>query len=190
VRSHPGSGNTFSVTIAPGPLAGIHMLQNAQEALFDRPVSATAATPDKTVLHGRILLAEDGPDNQRLICLLLGKAGADVTAVENGQLAVEAALAARKAGKPFDVILMDMQMSVMDGYTATQQLRKQGYTSALSTLKPKAGTGTDWPKRPIKSRERPAAMGSTRSRLMLLDSKPPRARPGKNSRFSRRSTNS
>ena len=134
VRSEPGKGSTFSVTIDPGPLAGIHMIQNAQEALLDRPPSATAATPDKIVLHGRILLAEDGPDNQRLICLLLTKAGAEVTAVENGQLAVEAALAAREAGKPFDVILMDMQMPVMDGYDATRQLRKRGYTAPIVAL--------------------------------------------------------
>ena len=134
VRSAPGKGSTFSVTIDPGPLDGMHMIQDAQEALLDRPPSATAATPEKIVLHGRILLAEDGPDNQRLICLLLRKAGADVTAVENGQLAVEAALAAREAGEPFDVILMDMQMSVMDGYTATRQLRKRGYTAPIVAL--------------------------------------------------------
>jgi CheY-like chemotaxis protein len=85
-------------------------------------------------LQGHILLAEDGPDNQRLIDLILRKAGADVTVVENGQLAVDAAIAAREAGKPFDLILMDMQMPIMDGYTATQQLRERGYTAPIVAL--------------------------------------------------------
>jgi PAS domain S-box-containing protein len=134
VRSAPGKGSTFSVTIDPGPLDGMHMTQNAQEALLDRPRSATAATPDKIVLPGRILLAEDGLDNQRLIVMHLEKAGTHVTAVENGQLAVDAVLAAHEAGKPFDVILMDMQMPVMDGYEATRQLRKQGYTAPIVAL--------------------------------------------------------
>ncbi len=134
VRSEPGKGSTFSVTIDPGPLDGSDMIQNAQEALFGRPLTSSATARGRIVLHGRILLAEDGLDNQRLICLLLEKAGADATAVENGQLAVEAALAARDAGEPFDLILMDMQMPVMDGYEATRQLRQCGYTAPIVAL--------------------------------------------------------
>ena len=133
VRSTPGNGSVFSVTIDPGPLVGVHILQNAQEALLNHPASPTAASAEAITLHGRILLAEDGPDNQRLIRLLLTKAGANVTAVENGQLAAEAALAAREAGQPFDLILMDMQMSVMDGYTATRELDTGGATPAPSS---------------------------------------------------------
>ena len=72
VRSIPGKGSTFSVTINPGSLDGVRMLWNAQESPLDRPVTATpartAGPPRRpSLLHGRILLAEDGPDNQRLI---------------------------------------------------------------------------------------------------------------------------
>ncbi len=77
-----------------------------------------------------MLLAEDGPDNQRLIAFLLKKAGADVSLAENGQIAHDLAL----TEKNFDVILMDMHMPVMDGYTATGKLREAGYTGPIVAL--------------------------------------------------------
>jgi PAS domain S-box-containing protein len=133
VRSAPEQGSTFSVTLDPGPLDGIRMIESAAKPPPDRPATAPAAA-DKTELAGRILLAEDGPDNQRLISTVLRKAGAEVVAVENGQLAVEAALAACDQGRPFDVVLMDMQMPVLDGYDATRRLRDLGYTGAIVAL--------------------------------------------------------
>ena len=72
----------------------------------------------------RILVAEDGKDNQRLVTHVLSKQGAEVAVVENGREAVE--LLTTPAGPPFDVVLMDMQMPVMDGYTATAELRRRG----------------------------------------------------------------
>jgi CheY-like chemotaxis protein len=54
--------------------------------------------------------------------------------VENGQLAVDAALAAQADGRPYDVVLMDMQMPVMDGYSATATLRRQGYRGPIVAL--------------------------------------------------------
>jgi CheY-like chemotaxis protein len=80
------------------------------------------------------LLAEDGVENQRLIGHLLKKGGAQVTICENGKLGAEAALAARDAGNPFDAILMDMQMPVMDGYEATALLRRQDYSGPIIAL--------------------------------------------------------
>ena len=123
VNSAPGSGSCFSVTFETGNLAGVKMIgaRLVDEATVQsQPIGPATAQVN---LACRILLAEDGPDNQRLISFILKKAGADVTVVGNGQLACEEMLAAVERGMPFDVILMDMQMPVMDGYDATRRLR-------------------------------------------------------------------
>jgi CheY-like chemotaxis protein/HPt (histidine-containing phosphotransfer) domain-containing protein len=72
-------------------------------------------------LSGRILLAEDGHDNQRLISTYLVDAGAEVVIAEDGRIAVDLATRQR-----FDLILMDMQMPELDGYAATAELRGLG----------------------------------------------------------------
>ncbi len=132
-ESTPGEGSTFRVTISTGPLDGVPMLDGPpQEAPVAAAGSSPAALPPR--LDCRILLAEDGPDNQRLISFVLKKAGAQVSVVENGLLGVEAALAARDQGRPFDVILMDMQMPVLDGYAATRMLRGKGYRGPILAL--------------------------------------------------------
>jgi len=134
VRSAPGRGSTFSVLIDPGPLEGVRIASGAEE---DGAVPSEPAAPDdskKIALHGRILLAEDGVDNQRLIGRMLRKAGAWVRVVENGRQAVEAGLAELEKGRPFDLILMDMQMPVMDGYAAARELRDCGYTAPIVAL--------------------------------------------------------
>jgi len=77
----------------------------------------------------RVLLAEDGIDNQNLISYLLRKVGAHVEVADNGKIAVEKA-----AAEHFDLILMDIQMPEMDGYEATGLLRKRGFTRPIVAL--------------------------------------------------------
>ena len=136
IASRPGGGTQFRVTVATGPIDGVEMLED--------PTTATVVTGEErhakreaqsvSLAGCRILIAEDGPDNQRLVSHILQKVGASVTVVENGQLAIDATLAARDSGRPFDVVLMDMQMPVMDGYEATHRLRDHGHTGPIIAL--------------------------------------------------------
>jgi signal transduction histidine kinase len=89
----------------------------------------------------RILLAEDGPDNQRLIKALLRPAQVELVVVENGVQAVDQALAALDSGEPFDLVLMDMQMPEIDGYEATRQIRAAGFTGPVIALTAHAMAG-------------------------------------------------
>ncbi len=136
VSSRTGHGTHMRFSVATGSLVGVTLLADPGQAVV---VGATRSA--KGLLGGsgpdsacRVLLAEDGPDNQRLIALYLRKAGAKVTVVDNGARAVAAALAARTGGTPFDVILMDMQMPELDGYEATRRLRDSGYDGAIVAL--------------------------------------------------------
>jgi signal transduction histidine kinase/ActR/RegA family two-component response regulator len=137
ISSIQGQGSTFAATIATGDLSSIEMLE-PQEALVATP--HTPAKKQKAIskavkpLDGlRILLAEDGPDNQRLIGFHLKKAGADVTMCDNGRIAVDALENMSNDELP-SVVLMDMQMPELDGYSATRRLRKGGFTMPIVAL--------------------------------------------------------
>ncbi len=142
VRSEPGQGSTFSFTIDPGRLDGVPMVRDASEGVGTRAAEPLAPQePSPSRIHGRILLAEDGPDNQRLIRFLLEKAGAEVAVVGDGKAAVISALTAANAGTPFDIVLMDMQMPILDGYRATGELRQRGYKLPIVALTANAMAG-------------------------------------------------
>ena len=79
--------------------------------------------------RGKVLVAEDNPANRMLIETLLKRHGLEATMTNDGQQAVDAA----RAGE-FDLILMDMQMPVMNGYEATRLLREEGFTLPIIAL--------------------------------------------------------
>ncbi len=106
--STPGEGSSFWFEI---PLPRVEA--PAQAAAADAP----AATVHSASL--RILLADDHPANRKVVEIMLGTTGIDLVTVENGQQAVDAFI-----GGGFDLVLMDMQMPVMDGLTATAAIRR------------------------------------------------------------------
>jgi signal transduction histidine kinase/AmiR/NasT family two-component response regulator len=143
VASVPGKGSTFSITIQTGPLDGVNMLEHPDVALPLPETPERKIVKQSIKLHGRVLLAEDGPDNQRLIAFFLKRAGAEVTIADNGQVALDKVMEASAnatlgqnegTAAPFDVILMDMQMPVLDGYEATRRLRQMGCTVPIIAL--------------------------------------------------------
>ena len=128
VASEFGKGSTFTATIATGPLDGVKILDApAADAMRSPRPESTDVMP---VLAGvRVLVVEDGDTNRKLIALVLQRSHAEVTMAENGRVGADLALK-----RPFDVILMDMQMPVMDGYTAATLLRQHGLTTPIIAL--------------------------------------------------------
>jgi signal transduction histidine kinase/CheY-like chemotaxis protein/HPt (histidine-containing phosphotransfer) domain-containing protein len=120
VDSEPGRGSRFTAWIDPGPLAHRTLLDPAQ-ALAD----VAAATPGWSggwrFPPRRLLVVDDSAENRELVALALQDSGLVVVQADSGHAAL-----AEVARTVPDMILMDMQMPGMDGYTATRRLRASG----------------------------------------------------------------
>jgi signal transduction histidine kinase/CheY-like chemotaxis protein len=138
VKSQLGQGSTFRLSIPTGPLEGVALINLPQEPFLVKNAPRGESNMDQEAsmksISGRILLVEDGRDNQTLISFILSKAGAEVTLAENGRVAVDCIWDAIATSTPFDLVLMDMQMPVMDGYMATRKLRDGGYDGPIIAL--------------------------------------------------------
>ena len=126
VQSVVGRGSTFVATISAGG-EGEATADPAATAGHGDLRRSTAAAVDLDGVD--VLVVDDGDTNRKLIRLLLERGGARVRSAENGQVAV--AMAQRFT---FDIILMDMQMPVLDGYSATRQIRNRGHVGPIIAL--------------------------------------------------------
>ncbi len=113
------SGETGSLIAKPEPRAGL---------------ASSAQAPPDLFAGCRVLVVDDSPENAEVIRFLLEESGSRTDWAENGALGVRAAIAARAAADPFDAILMDMNMPVMDGFEATAKLKEAGIDEPIIAL--------------------------------------------------------
>ena len=130
VTSEAGVGSTFTVTI-PVNVAELTDLITPDE--IHQQAAKRASTASNAVLTRlpakHVLVVDDGDANRQLIELVLTRAGAIVTTVENGLEAIKAL-----SEQDYSLVFMDMQMPVMDGYTATRKLRECGLKTPIVAL--------------------------------------------------------
>ncbi len=124
--SEPGVGSLFSLELPFLAVADARLLHESCVTRTAQVEGEAAEGPGSVAplsLDGRYLLAEDNVVNQRLILFHLKKAGAQVDVTENGREALEMIIAADAAGNSYHLLLTDMQMPEMDGYTLARTLR-------------------------------------------------------------------
>jgi PAS domain S-box-containing protein len=139
VESVEGKGSTFTLEIPLVGPRGVLRTLPARDAVPAHPARALPAALAGT----RVLVIDDSLENREVLRFLLGAAGASSECAINGQAGVERALAAEKSRTPFDAILMDMNMPVMDGFEATRKLVAAGVTSPILALTAMALAGDE-----------------------------------------------
>jgi signal transduction histidine kinase/AmiR/NasT family two-component response regulator len=134
VNSVPGRGSTFTFQLYAGELrrAALRKYEPGECRLAFEAEQPRAETP--VTLSARLLVVEDVELNQRLLAAVLRRAGATVDLAGDGKEGFDLVLAAERRGEPYDLVLMDMQMPVMDGYEATRALRAAGYARPVIAL--------------------------------------------------------
>jgi signal transduction histidine kinase/CheY-like chemotaxis protein len=147
LESMEGEGTTawFTVTFPKAKEAIVGDIQNGVDQQDQIPKHAKderarSTTPYSDFSHIsreqlRICIAEDNPVNQKIAVQFMKKLGFNhVDAYDNGQQAVEGLREKAKAGQPYHIVLMDVQMPVLDGYEATKLLRRDPIEAVRGTL--------------------------------------------------------
>ena len=137
-ESEPGKGSTFIVTLKTGDTSEFRMVDAKEASDLIRLEHQEHNQNVNSLPDSNILVVDDGTANRKLMNLILSRAGAKTVLATNGQEALDAV-----AKEEFDIILMDMQMPVMDGYTATRTLRENGYTKPIFALTANAMKGDE-----------------------------------------------
>ena len=163
VWSKPGKGSRFTLAIPTGPLGTVSRERHPPGSGVDsgdwppaelNPPSvepqiadstpsssnddASSVTPESVAY--RLLLADDNHDLRKALALRLRRTGADVVDVDDGSHVLQEAIQARDAGRPFELVLLDLRMTRMDGLEAARRLRSDGFQMPIVAL-----TASDFP---------------------------------------------
>ena len=136
LTSEEGKGSRFSLSIPVGMDVTERQSKTATNRVEQAPENENGIR--QLQFHGHVLVAEDVLTNQMLVEKILRQMGLEVTLANDGNEAVQKALA-----RQFDLILMDIQMPEMNGYEATRTLRRQGMQIPIVALTAHAMKGDD-----------------------------------------------
>ena len=131
-ESELGDGSVFSLRIAVGSLNNVPMTAPNLSIRIAEPKPKSDVKLPR--LSGKILVVDDRRDIRHIAKHILEDVGASVSEAEDGKQAINCIRQAELAEDEFDLIVMDMQMPVMDGYAATRQLRASGFDKPIVAL--------------------------------------------------------
>nr|WP_315852287.1 CheR family methyltransferase [Lignipirellula cremea] len=127
-KSELGRGSSFTVTLDPGSVENVKFrIPNIVDSTPNEPGAEIALT-------GRVLIVDDRRDILFLAQNFIEQAGATVITAGNGQEGVDRIMQSQSNGERISVVLMDMQMPIMDGYTASRTVRNQGINLPIIAL--------------------------------------------------------
>ena len=135
VTSESGAGSQFTATISTGSIDGIRQL-SVDEIMSSQWHEPATKRKHWKFPHAKVLVVDDGEENRELLQVVLSDVGIEVVTAENGQMALD-----NLAKQAFDVVLMDVQMPVMDGFTAVGLMRERGMTLPVVAMTADAMAG-------------------------------------------------
>jgi PAS domain S-box-containing protein len=133
--SQPGQGSVMTLTFNVGRLVGVDWRQ-FEDLMMAVDSDKKGVDVRWNIPSSKILVVDDGVENRELITLVLAEQGLWVEEAENGQQALD-----KIEQSAFDLVLMDMQMPVLDGFTATRMLRQRGVSIPIVALTANAMVG-------------------------------------------------
>ncbi len=125
LASNPGKGSTFSARINPHPFSMDKIITSKTEKVEEKNLHSTQGK----LMGVDVLYVDDGVENRRLVEITLTQLGANITTANDGKEGIE-----KVESGNFDIVLMDIQMPVMDGFEAVEILRKSNFNKPIIAL--------------------------------------------------------